>query len=79
MTYSYIFDIIKMLKVDKNKKGGKKMINLNLKTSKEQALREYKEAKANLMATFSGKNFDDEMFKIFSNAKRKCMLLGIIL
>ena len=55
------------------------MINLNLKTSKEQALREYKEAKANLMATFNGKKFDDEMFKIFSNAKRKCMLLGIIL
>lgn len=55
------------------------MMNLNLKTSKEQALKEYKEAKANLMATFNGKKFDDEMFRIFSNAKKNCMLLGIIL
>lgn len=55
------------------------MMDLNLKTSKEQALREYKEIKTKLMATFDGKKFDDEMFRIFSNAKRKCMLLGIIL
>lgn len=62
-----------------SKRKADKMMNLNLKTSKEQALREYKEAKANLMATFNGKKFDDEMFRIFSNAKRNCMLLGIIL
>ena len=55
------------------------MMNLNLKTSKEQALREYKEAKANVLKTFNGKKFDDEKFRIFSNAERTCMALGIIL
>ena len=53
------------------------MMYLNLKTSKEQALREYKEAKANVLATFNGKKFDDEMFRIFANAERVCRALGV--
>lgn len=48
------------------------MMNLNLKTSKEQALREYKEAKANYL-----KNMSNENWIIFCNCKSVCRALGV--
>lgn len=53
----------------------------NLEETKKNALQAYKEAKAAYAATITRENIkgDFEKFKAFTDAKRNCMRLGVII
>ena len=53
----------------------------NLTENKKNALQAYKEAKATYLATITRDNIkgDFEKFKAFTDAKRNCMKLGVII
>lgn len=52
-----------------------------LEESKKDALQAYKEAKAAYAATITKDNIkgDFEKFKAFTDARRNCMMLGVII